>query len=161
MSLVDDIEEECKRNLVAVDIGGGLSTSYKEAEEPEGFTYQLYRKRLEEVVPQLFSGKYRVITEFGRSLFLKAGKTLTRVETIKQWLPDVQPIILTHVGANQFIREIYRPDMYQHRYGIAQPDGTLKQESNTKLYDIAGPLCFQVYLAFQFLCVLFTRYSNI
>ena len=84
MNLVRDIEEETKRNLLAIDIGGGLSTSYKEVEEPEGFSYQLYRKRLEEVVPELFSGKYRVITEFARSLFLKAGKTLTRVETIKQ-----------------------------------------------------------------------------
>ena len=95
-------------------------------------------------MPQLFSGKYRVITEFGRSLFLKAGKTLTRVETIKQWLPDVQPIILTHVGANQFIREIYRPDIYQHRFGIAHPDGSIKEGGDTKIYDIAGPLCFQV-----------------
>ena len=157
MSLVGDIEEDTKRNLVAVDIGGGLSTSYKEVEEPEGFTYQLYRKRLEEVVPELFSGKYRVITEFGRSLFLKAGKTLTRVETIKQWLPDVQPIILTHVGANQFIREIYRPDIYQHRYGIAQPDGTLKQGSITKMYDIAGPLCFQVNFCFLIFCPLYLQ----
>ena len=32
---------------------------------------------------------------------LKAGKTLTRIETIKKWLPEVQPIILTHVGSNQ------------------------------------------------------------
>ena len=97
MSLVEDIEEETNRNLVAIDIGGGLSTSYKDVNEPEEFSYKTYRRNLEEVVPQLFSGKYRVITEFGRSLFLKAGKTLTRVETIKQWLPDVQPIILTHV----------------------------------------------------------------
>ena len=145
MSLVEDIEKETNRNLVAIDIGGGLSTSYKDVNEPEEFSYKAYRRNLEEVVPQLFSGKYRVITEFGRSLFLKAGKTLTRVETIKQWLPDVQPIILTHVGANQFIREIYRPDIYQHRFGIAHPDGSIKEGGDTKIYDIAGPLCFQVH----------------
>ena len=43
----------------------------------------------------------QIVTEFGRSLMLKAGKTLTRIETIKKWLPEVQPIILTHVGSNQ------------------------------------------------------------
>ena len=153
MSLVEEIEEDSKRNLVAIDIGGGLSTSYANVEEPEGFAYSHYRKQLEEAVPKLFSGKYRIITEFGRSLFVKAGKTLTRVETIKQWLPDVQPIILTHVGANQFIREIYRPDIYQHRYGVATPDGILKKSDSTKMYDIAGPLCFQVsfYLGLRYI----------
>ena len=101
MAFVEEIEAECKRDLLAIDIGGGLSTSYTDVQEPEGFAYQLYRQRLEAVVPQLFTGKYRIITEFERSLFLKAGKTLTRVETIKQWLPDVQPIILTHVGQRE------------------------------------------------------------
>ena len=150
MNLVESIEKETNRSLVAIDIGGGLSTSYKDANEPEEFSYKTYRKNLEEVVPQLFSGKYRVITEFGRSLFLKAGKTLTRVETIKQWLPDVQPIILTHVGANQFIREIYRPDVYQHRFEIANPDGKIKKDGDRKVYDIAGPLCFQVLAYFPY-----------
>ena len=144
IAFVEEIEAECKRDLLAIDIGGGLSTSYTDVQEPEGFAYQLYRQRLEAVVPQLFTGKYRVITEFGRSLFLKAGKTLTRVETIKQWLPDVQPIILTHVGANQFIREIYIPHIYQHRYAISTPNGTVKANESTKVYDIGGPLCFQV-----------------
>ena len=151
MKLVEEIEVECKRNLIGIDIGGGLSTSYVDVEEPEGFSYQLYRQKLEQVVPELFSGKYRVITEFGRSLFLKAGKTLTRVETIKQWLPDIQPIILTHVGANQFIREVYVPHVYQHRYGVANSHGTLKINQTTKMYDIAGPLCFQVSNHFAFI----------
>ena len=34
-------------------------------------------------VPQLFSGRYKVVTEMGRSLFLKAGTSLTRVEHVK------------------------------------------------------------------------------
>ena len=33
--------------------------------------------------PLLFSGKYQVVTEMGRSLTLKAGTTFTRVENIK------------------------------------------------------------------------------
>jgi len=31
----------------------------------------------------LFSGKYKVVTEMGRSLFLKAGTSFTRVENVK------------------------------------------------------------------------------
>ena len=34
-------------------------------------------------VPALFSGRYQVMTEMGRSLLLKAGTSLTRVEHIK------------------------------------------------------------------------------
>ena len=47
-------------------------SSYTSPEEPEGFTYRNYRKLLDDQVPTLFSGKYKVITEFGRSLLLKA-----------------------------------------------------------------------------------------
>jgi hypothetical protein len=38
-------------------------------------------------VPQLLSGRYRVVTEMGRSLFLKAGTSLTRVEHVKVTIP--------------------------------------------------------------------------
>ena len=76
---------------------------------------------------------------------LKAGKTLTRIETIKQWLPDVQPIILTHVGANQFPREIYVPHFYTHRMDVAcSQTGKLKVGGAKVTYDIGGCLCFQV-----------------
>jgi diaminopimelate decarboxylase len=75
------------RSLLTVDIGGGLSTSYTEAAEPEEFAYAYYRKLLNEAVPELFTGKYRIMTEFGRSLTLKAGKTLTRngIICLKIW----------------------------------------------------------------------------
>ena len=39
MNLVEGIEKETNRSLVAIDIGGGLSTSYKDANEPEEFSY--------------------------------------------------------------------------------------------------------------------------
>ena len=68
---VKELEAATGRALKTIDIGGGLSTDYKNEAEPEGFTFALYRKRLDETVPELFSGKYRIITEFGRSLFLK------------------------------------------------------------------------------------------
>ena len=83
MDMTLAIESACNRPIHTVDIGGGLSTTYVDHEEPEEFTFQKYRQQLEKEVPEIFSGKYRVLTEFGRSLFLKAGKTLTRVEHVK------------------------------------------------------------------------------
>ena len=59
------------------------------------------------------------------------------------------PILVTHVGVNQFITEVYLPDKRQHRFDLANFEGKLKKEEK-KLFDIAGPLCFQGdYLAKQ------------
>ncbi len=144
MDFVKLIEKSTMRKIHTVDIGGGLSTSYTHPEEPTEFTYELYRQRLSEEVPELFTGKYRVITEFGRSLFLKAGTTVTKIEYVKQWLPDVKPIALTHVGTNQFIRETYLPDVWRHTFSVAGPNGTIKKGGSKRTYDLAGPMCFQV-----------------
>ena len=78
MDFVKEIEAFTGRDLLTVDIGGGVSTSYTDPFEPDGFTYDVYRKQLEAEVPELFTGKYKLITEFGRSLTLKSGKTLSR-----------------------------------------------------------------------------------
>ena len=85
-----------------LDIGGGLSTSYTEPAEPEQFSYQAYRAALEQEVPALLTGRYRLVTEMGRSLFLKAGCSITRVEGVKAgWVEGCRPILLTHLGTNQ------------------------------------------------------------
>ena len=89
------------------------------------------------------------MTEFGRSLLLKAGKTLSKVEYIKHWIPENTPILLTHVGANQFFTEVYCPDKRRHRFDLADSFGNEKMEEKI-IFDIAGPLCFQGdYLAKQ------------
>ena len=89
------------------------------------------------------------MTEFGRSLLLKAGTTLSKVEYVKRWIVENTPILLTHVGANQFYTEVYLPDKRRHRFDLADCDGKNKDEEKI-LFDIAGPLCFQGdYLAKQ------------
>jgi len=145
MDFVKEIEAATGRKLTSIDIGGGLSSTYKDSEEPEAFAYRKYRELLEEKTPELFSGKYRIITEFGRSLLLKAGKSLTRINYIKNWLPDfVRPICLTHIGTNQFIRSTYLPKTWSHRMSaIDGKTGKLKDSEEKIAYDIAGPLCFQ------------------
>ena len=70
MDFVHELEELGVK-IQTVDIGGGLSTSYDSPEEPAEFSFQAYRKLLHKNVPELFSGKYKIITEFGRSLLLK------------------------------------------------------------------------------------------
>ena len=83
MDFVAELEGRIGRTLETIDIGGGLSTSYTDAFEPTGFEYATYKAQLLDLVPELFTGKYKIITEFGRSLALKAGKTLTRIDYIK------------------------------------------------------------------------------
>ena len=46
LDFIRDIEARCPGQIKVVDIGGGLSTSYTQREEPEGFTYQKYRDLL-------------------------------------------------------------------------------------------------------------------
>ena len=77
------MEAVCPNQIKVIDIGGGLSTTYIEVsygvfflpwilysfhnqivvfflqkEEPKEFAYSEYRKKLEEIVPQLLSGRF-------------------------------------------------------------------------------------------------------
>lgn len=142
MDFVSVLEERCPGQIKVVDIGGGLSTTYTESEEPEEFGYQKYREQLTEEVPELFKGTYKIVTEMGRSLFLKSGTSLTRVEYVKDWVPEQNPILLTHLGTNQFPRSAYLPHIWRHRFSIFTPQGSYK-EGNTVMVDLAGPMCFQ------------------
>jgi len=142
MAFVREVEQICPGQIKVVDIGGGLSSSYTEPGEPEEFSFKAYRQRLMEVVPELFSGKYRVVTEFGRSLFLKAGTSISRVEYVKTWVADQNPILLTHLGTNQFPRQAYLPHIWRNRFSLFDCQGKAK-EGQEVLCDLAGPLCFQ------------------
>ena len=50
INFLEDVEAELPGQISTVDIGGGLSTSYTEASEPEQFSYQVYRSHLQEKV---------------------------------------------------------------------------------------------------------------
>ena len=53
MDFVSVLEERCPGQIKVVDIGGGLSTTYTESEEPEEFGYQKYREQLTEEVGKI------------------------------------------------------------------------------------------------------------
>ena len=142
MEFVSELEKVIGRSLETVNIGGGMATSFTGDTEPEEYSFSNYRKLLDESVPDLFEGKYNVQTEFGHSLMVKAGKSVLRVEYVKNWFPDVRPIIMTTVGSNHFMREAYRPENWRHRMTLADSDGKYKSGEEI-LQDVAGPVCFQ------------------
>ncbi|RLO03433.1 hypothetical protein DYB28_012828, partial [Aphanomyces astaci] len=119
-----------------VDIGGGLPTVYDGVSD---LTYEAYAVQLRAHVPAVFSSALSVVTEFGRSVFVKAGITLTKVESVKRW--DGQNIAVVHVGANQFLRTAYLPHQWPHVFSVFDATGALKSGPLVR-QDIAGPLCF-------------------
>ena len=48
----------------------------------------------------------------------------------------------THFGSNQFLREVYLPQVWFHRISVFDSEGNPK-EGNMVEQDIGGPLCFQ------------------
>lgn len=144
-----------KKQITCLDIGGGVPTSYWTEEEAHSFVE--YRKMLDEKVPELFKSGFRIITEFGRSMFTKYGVTLTKVAFIKG--SDVNDecliskyraeqgqnqLILVFVGSNSFVREAYQMDLgkWRRRFTLFDKNGDGKF-GKFKKQDIAGPLCFQ------------------
>ena len=152
MDFVHELEQLGVK-IQTIDIGGGLSSSYDSPEEPAEFSFQAYKKALVSEVPELFSGKYQLITEFGRCLLLKAGTTLSKVQYVKQWIENIPPIVICHVGANQFYTEVYLPHVRQHRMNLVDKNGKIKLGPCKKV-DVAGPLCFQVYILFSVIFLL-------
>ena len=56
-------------------------------------------------MPELFSGEFKVVTEFGRSVIQKAGVTVCRVEYTKQM--GGRHIAIIQAGADLFLRTVY------------------------------------------------------
>ena len=126
-----------------LDIGGGMPTSYTES--GEAHTFASYRALLDKAVPQLFSGKYRVMTEFGRCVLTKPGITVSRIAAVKGAPYHAEtPLAVAHVGSNQFVREAYLPEVWRHRFTALNADGKAHTGADDlRLFDVCGPLCFQ------------------
>jgi len=155
----EDINEVLGENRIRIlDIGGGVPTTYSQPQEV--FQFSEYRKILDEKVPDFFSGKYKVIMEFGRSVFTKCGITLARVSSVKasdensdsviaqyRAMSGVNPTVITHVGSNGFLREAYQMEsgMWRRRVTVFNADGSAKVGDDIEFVkqDIAGPLCSQ------------------
>lgn len=132
-----------KQQVKVLDIGGGMPTVY-DGGAREAFDFKEYAASVDRLVPELFtSGFSTIITEFGRSVFVKPGITVSKVEAVKDWAG--QRIAVIHVGADQFPRTAYLPELWSHTISVLGPDGTPKSGVPASEYvkqDIAGPLCF-------------------
>ena len=120
-----------------IDIGGGLPVNF--ASEEVRPTFADYAAVLADKVPELFSGKYQVKTEFGRAITAKNGFMITRVEYTKEC--GGRYIATTHAGAQVMTRTAYLPEAWPIRVGGFAPDGTPRSGDLVET-DVAGPCCF-------------------
>lgn len=127
-----------EQRIRTFDLGGGLPVGYYHDQKPVTITD--YVELLKKEVPVLFTGKYRLITEFGRYIYANAGSVLSRVEYVKNF--KEANIIMNHAGADLFLRKSYNPGDWHHEISLMDKSGNVKAGSSKKSYMIAGPLCF-------------------
>ena len=137
-TLAEEINAALGRQQVGViDIGGGLPVNFSSDQDKP--TFAKYAQALEAEIPVLFSGKYRVKTEFGRSVMTKSGFIASRIEYTK--VSGGRHIAISHAGAQVATRTIFMPEYWKIRISAHGPDGTAKSGEPVE-QDIAGPLCF-------------------
>lgn len=142
LDLAIEINEQLKRtdqNLIKTfDIGGGLPVSYHSEKVP--VSMQQYVSMLKTSCYELFTGQFRLVTEFGRYIHANAGWVASKVEYVKR--EPGSNIIISHVGADLFLRKCYNPDDWHHHITVVDKNGKLKTRTDTNKYMVAGPLCF-------------------
>ncbi|MGW7247581.1 diaminopimelate decarboxylase [Streptomyces decoyicus] len=136
--LAEEINEKAgRRQIDTLDIGGGLPVNFSsDATTP---TYREYAALLHSTVPGLLSGRYGIVTEFGRSLLAKHGTVLARVEYAKS--AGGRPIAVTHAGAQVATRTVFVPEAWPLRVAAYDAEGRPKTGAPVA-QDIAGPCCF-------------------
>jgi len=118
------------------DAGGGMPVTYHPS--VPGPSMKDYAGQILRRAPGLRNMK--IITEFGRWVYVNSGWTVSRVEYVKED-PEVKTAMI-HVGADLFVRECLNPRDWSHEYGVYDPQGNLKTGKDDKPYNLAGPLCF-------------------
>lgn len=126
-----------KQQIRIIDIGGGLPVNF--AGDEFSPTFEEYAALLREHIPGLFTDKYTVKTEFGRSILAKNGFIVAKVEYTKQ--SGGRQIAVTHAGAQVAARTVFMPNQWAIRLSVATPTGEIKS-GNELAQDVAGPCCF-------------------
>ncbi|NJB68240.1 diaminopimelate decarboxylase [Desulfobaculum xiamenense] len=138
LDFVEEVNAATGGRIRTFDMGGGLPADYGQ----DGFDapdFTRYAAALRERCPELFSGRYRLMTEFGRAVHANAGFAASRVEYVKPQ-GDIRTAVI-HLGADMFLRKCYNPGDWHHAFTVCAPDGSLKS-GGERPYRIAGPLCF-------------------
>lgn len=134
-----------RQQITTIDIGGGFPVNYHPGQP---YRIEEFAKTLSQVCPELFSGQFRLVTEFGRYIHAQAAVAITDIEYVKEHV-DGSVTAITHAGADLFVRECYQPQMCHHEFTVlnATPDSPLPFQSpestdHLRTTHIAGPLCF-------------------
>ncbi|WP_241779535.1 diaminopimelate decarboxylase [Streptomyces natalensis] len=136
--LAEEINEQAgRRQIDTLDIGGGLPVNF--ASDAVTPTFRDYAALLRSTVPRLMSGRYGLVTEFGRSLLAKHGTIVARVEYAKS--AGGRPIAVTHAGAQVATRTVFAPDSWPVRVAAYDAHG-LPKTGAPVAQDVAGPCCF-------------------
>ncbi|MFD6246038.1 type III PLP-dependent enzyme domain-containing protein [Streptomyces roseolus] len=136
--LAEEVNAKAGRPQIdTLDIGGGLPVNFASDEETP--THADYARLLAAAVPGLLDGRYRLVTEFGRSLLAKHGTVLTRVEYTKT--SGGRPIAVTHAGVQLATRTVYAPEAWPLRILAYDAEGRPRTGAAT-VQDVAGPACF-------------------
>jgi diaminopimelate decarboxylase len=119
------------------DIGGGIPVAYGFGDAAPSMS--AYAGLLRARCPELFDGRLRLVTEFGRYLHANAGWIVSRVEYVKTG--GGKRTLIVHVGADLLMRECYFPEHWRHEMVVLDPAGRVKTGPGEP-YVVAGPLCF-------------------
>lgn len=123
------------KELSFIDIGGGVAA--RQHPGPQPGLHGLH-EQLRAVCPAI--ERYQLITEYGRFVHAHNAFVLSRVEYV---LRDRSPVVvLIHVGADLFVREIYSSAPPFHEMFLLDPDGALKEGGAQTPVAVMGPLCF-------------------
>ncbi|GAA1997955.1 diaminopimelate decarboxylase [Catenulispora subtropica] len=120
-----------------IDVGGGLPVDFTRDEDTPTFADHV--AALREAAPELFSGAFKVVTEYGRSVMAKNGFIASRVEYTKY--TGGRAIALTHAGAQVAARTVFAPDAWPLRV-LAYDRHGLPSTAELEVQDVAGPCCF-------------------
>ncbi len=98
-----------------------------------------YASLLKAEVPELFSGEFIVMTEYGRRYLAKPGFIVNFVEYTKR--SGGRNIAIIQGGADLYVRTVYMDKSWAIRVSVVNKDGDLKNSPSEK-QDVAGPCCF-------------------
>ncbi len=138
VDLVEEINTAIgDQQIKIIDIGGGLPVNF-DCDEIKP-TFADYAEKLRAHIPELFSGKYTVKTEFGRAIYAKNGFIAARVEYTKN--SGGRQIAISHAGTQIAARTAFMPDLWAIRLSVFDATGRAKT-GNEVIQDVAGPCCF-------------------
>jgi diaminopimelate decarboxylase len=131
IDLANEINANQPGTIKTIDIGGGFPVAFK---PEEVYAIADYAAALKVTCPELFDGTFQFITEFGRFYHAHAAFTASLIHDVKRF--DLKQVLVTHVGADLFLREAYTPHVWYHELLIPKAHG------EEVLSDVGGPLCF-------------------